>query len=41
VFGEPEIAAVGLAAEQARTAGHDVLTAELDLAESIARPWTF
>ena len=40
VFGEPEIAAVGLTAEQARTAGHDVLTAELDLAESIARPWT-
>ncbi|GAC1322772.1 MAG: NAD(P)/FAD-dependent oxidoreductase [Mycobacteriales bacterium] len=41
VFGEPEIAAVGLTAEQARAAGHDVLTAELDLAGSIARPWTF
>ncbi len=41
VFGDPEIAAVGLTAEQARAAGHDVLTAELDLAKSIARPWTF
>jgi dihydrolipoamide dehydrogenase len=41
VFGDPEIAAVGLTAEQARSAGYDVMTAELDLAESIARPWTF
>lgn len=41
VFGEPEIAAAGLTASQARSAGHDLLTAELDLADSIARPWTF
>ncbi len=41
VFGEPEIAAVGLTADQARDAGHDVLTSELNLAESIARPYTY
>ncbi len=41
VFGDPEIAAVGLTADAARAAGHQVLTAELDLAESIARPWTY
>ena len=41
VFGDPEIAAVGLTAEQARTAGHDVITSEIDLADSIARPWTY
>jgi len=41
VFGEPEIAAVGLGAEQGRAAGHEVLTAQIDLADSIARPWTF
>ncbi len=41
VFGVPEIAAVGVTAAQARAAGHDVITAELDLAESITRPWTF
>jgi len=41
VFGEPEIAAVGLTAAQARAAGHDLLTAELNLADAIARPWTF
>jgi len=41
VFGEPEIAAVGITAAAARAAGHDVITAELDLADSIARPWTF
>lgn len=41
MFGEPEIATVGLTADQARAAGHDLLTAELDLAESVARPWTF
>lgn len=41
VFGEPEIAAAGMTAAAARTAGHDVITAELDLADSITRPWTF
>jgi len=30
-----------MTAAAARTAGHDVITAELDLADSIARPWTF
>lgn len=41
VFGVPEIAAVGVTAANARAAGHDVITAELDLADSIARPYTF
>ena len=41
VFGDPDIAAVGVTAAAARAAGHNILTAELDLADSIARPWTF
>jgi pyruvate/2-oxoglutarate dehydrogenase complex dihydrolipoamide dehydrogenase (E3) component len=41
VFGVPEIAAVGITTAAARAAGHDVITAELDLADSITRPWTF
>jgi pyruvate/2-oxoglutarate dehydrogenase complex dihydrolipoamide dehydrogenase (E3) component len=41
VFGMPEIAAVGVTAADARAAGRDVITTELDLAESIARPYTF
>ncbi len=41
VFGQPEIAAAGLTADQARAAGHTVLTAELDLAANLARPWTY
>lgn len=41
VFGDSEIAAVGLTAEQARSAGYVAMTAELNLVESIARPWTF
>lgn len=41
VFADPEIAAVGITAAQARAQGHDVVTAEVDLAEAIARPWTF
>lgn len=41
VFADPEIAAVGLTAEVARHAGINVATAEIDLAESIARPWTY
>jgi pyruvate/2-oxoglutarate dehydrogenase complex dihydrolipoamide dehydrogenase (E3) component len=40
VFGQPEIAAVGLTADQARAAGHTVLTSELDLAATLARPRT-
>ncbi|MEO6715167.1 MAG: NAD(P)/FAD-dependent oxidoreductase [Mycobacteriales bacterium] len=41
VFGDPEVAAVGLTAQQAREGGHQVLTSELDLGASIARPWTY
>ena len=41
VFGDPEIAAVGITAAAARATGQNILTAELDLADSIARPWTF
>ncbi|RCV48059.1 dihydrolipoyl dehydrogenase family protein [Marinitenerispora sediminis] len=41
VFAEPEIAAVGLTAEQAAAAGIETVTAEVDLAENLARPWTY
>jgi pyruvate/2-oxoglutarate dehydrogenase complex dihydrolipoamide dehydrogenase (E3) component len=41
VFADPEIAAVGLDEEQARRRGIDLATAEVDLAEAIARPWTY
>lgn len=41
VFADPEIAAVGLITAQARDAGLSVATAEIDLAENLARPWTF
>jgi len=41
IFADPEIAAVGLTAEQARARGVAVATAEVDLPESIARPWTY
>ncbi|HEY8455465.1 MAG TPA: NAD(P)/FAD-dependent oxidoreductase [Actinopolymorphaceae bacterium] len=41
VFGEPEIAAVGLTTDQALRLGMDVATAEVELPESISRPWTF
>ena len=41
IFADPEIAAVGLTEAQARKAGIDLITAEIDLAESIARPWTY
>lgn len=41
VFADPEIAAVGLTTAQARDAGLTVATAEIDLAENLARPWTF
>jgi pyruvate/2-oxoglutarate dehydrogenase complex dihydrolipoamide dehydrogenase (E3) component len=41
VFADPEIAAVGLTAEQARERGLDVLTSRVDLPESIARPYTY
>ncbi len=41
VFSDPEVAAVGLSAERARSEGIDVVTSRLDLTESIARPVTY
>lgn len=41
VFADPEIAAVGLSPEGARRTGIDVAAHEVDLAASIARPWTY
>ncbi|MEE2048774.1 FAD-dependent oxidoreductase, partial [Nocardiopsis tropica] len=41
IFSEPEIAAVGLTAGQAVERGIDAVTAEADLPESLARPWTY
>ncbi|WP_407792071.1 NAD(P)/FAD-dependent oxidoreductase, putative merA (plasmid) [Streptomyces sp. L7] len=41
VFGEPEIAAAGLTQEQADRAGLHTTSTELDLANAIARPWTY
>ena len=41
IFSDPEIAAVGLTADQARDRGIDVVTSRISLAESIARPWTY
>ncbi|MCH7232126.1 NAD(P)/FAD-dependent oxidoreductase [Glycomyces sp. L485] len=40
VFTDPEIAAVGLTEEQARERGVKTVTTEIDLAETLARPWT-
>lgn len=41
VFADPEIAAVGLTADQARVDGIDVAEMEVDLVEHLARPWTY
>lgn len=41
VFAQPEIAAAGLTTAQAREQGIDVASTELDLAASLARPWTY
>ena len=41
IFTDPEVAAVGMTAAQAREAGHDVATAQIELAASIARPYTY
>ncbi|WP_028272477.1 dihydrolipoyl dehydrogenase family protein [Arthrobacter sp. UNC362MFTsu5.1] len=41
VFADPEIAAAGLTAQQAQQRGLRVASAELDLANAIARPWTY
>jgi len=41
VFADPEIAAVGLTKVQANQQGLRTTTAEIDLAESLARPSTY
>jgi len=41
VFADPEIAAVGLTKEQADSQGLRTASVEIDLSESIARPWTY
>jgi len=41
IFADPEIAAVGLTEAQARDRGRNVAVAEIDLADAIARPWTY
>lgn len=41
VFSDPEVAAVGLTKEQAREQGIDTISAEVELANAIARPWTY
>jgi pyruvate/2-oxoglutarate dehydrogenase complex dihydrolipoamide dehydrogenase (E3) component len=41
IFTDPEVAAVGLTEAQAREAGHDVATAQIDLPSSISRPYTY
>jgi pyruvate/2-oxoglutarate dehydrogenase complex dihydrolipoamide dehydrogenase (E3) component len=41
VFCDPEVAAVGLSPRHARADGIEIATQEVDLADSIARPWTY
>ncbi len=41
VFSDPEIAAVGLTEEQARSRGFDVVASRVSLPDAIARPWTY
>jgi len=41
IFTDPEVAAVGLTEAQAREAGHDVVTAQVNLPGAIARPYTY
>ena len=41
VFTDPEIAAVGLTAQQAKERGVKTATASVQLADAIARPWTY
>ncbi|MCW3018661.1 MAG: pyridine nucleotide-disulfide oxidoreductase dimerization region [Solirubrobacterales bacterium] len=41
VFSDPEIAAVGLTTEQAQAQGMELESARIELAEAIARPWTY
>lgn len=41
VFSDPEIAAVGLTEEEARSQGMDVTAVTVDLTKILARPWTY
>ncbi|MHB8657667.1 MAG: dihydrolipoyl dehydrogenase family protein [Solirubrobacteraceae bacterium] len=41
VFCDPEIAAVGMTASRAREQNIDVATSRIELADAIARPWTY
>jgi dihydrolipoamide dehydrogenase len=41
VFADPEVAAVGLTTEQAEQQGLSIASAEVDLSNAIARPWTY
>lgn len=41
VFTDPEVAAVGLTTQQADEQGFSHVSAEVDLARAIARPWTY
>jgi pyruvate/2-oxoglutarate dehydrogenase complex dihydrolipoamide dehydrogenase (E3) component len=41
VFSDPEVAAVGLTSVQAQQQGIHTASSEVDLAEAIARPWTY
>jgi len=41
VFADPEIAATGYTAAQARDRGIDAAATEVALADSVARPWTY
>lgn len=41
VFADPEVAGVGLTAEQAQQQGLNIVSCEVDLANAIARPWTY
>ncbi|MQA85741.1 MAG: pyridine nucleotide-disulfide oxidoreductase [Streptosporangiales bacterium] len=41
VFSDPEVAAAGMTADQARAQGMDVITAEVSLPDALARPWTY
>jgi len=41
VFSDPEIAAVGLTTEQAQAQGMELEGSRIELADAIARPWTY
>ncbi|WP_100497900.1 dihydrolipoyl dehydrogenase family protein [Geodermatophilus chilensis] len=41
IFSDPEVAAVGLTTEEAGQQGLPVVSAEIDLSHTIARPWTY